>query len=186
MYSPTGRHHRAGRTCRRRCRGQNSDNQSRSRPQRHSNRRPAGRFRSPLPPAPSARRRQSRRRTEYCGKSAAMCASAPAAAPRRCSADRDPPPRRACDRSPSLSPPQEVGDEEDDGGAQRAVDESGEQRVLLAKDVRVKAPAPREHRCGADDQQRPQTTLEAYLDDAWQTITNLRRTRRLKEGRQCA
>ena len=51
----------------------------------------------------------------------------------------------------------------------------------LREDARVDAPAPGEHRCRTDDQQRPQTALEAYRDDAWRTVTNLRRTGRLKQ-----
>ena len=47
--------------------------------------------------------------------------------------------------------------------------------------MRVNAPGPGENRCGADDQERPETALEAYLNNAWRTITNLQRTWPLKQ-----
>ena len=87
----------------------------------------------------------------------------------------------AVDRRLCCLPQQVGGVEEDDGSAERAVDKVVNSVSSLPSTCTLKAPAPGEDRCGADDQQRPQTALEAYLDDAWQTITNPQRTGRLKE-----
>ena len=77
--------------------------------------------------------------------------------------------------------PQDVGDEDDDDGAQYAMDEAGERRVLPGDVHEVDTPAPGEYRGRADDQERPHTALEAHRDDAGWTITDLRRCGRLKQ-----
>jgi hypothetical protein len=82
--------------------------------------------------------------------------------------------------------PQNVGDEDDDNGGQHAVGEAGEPRVVSGEIHEVDTPAPGEYRCGTDDQQRPQTALEAYHNDAGRILSNLQRTGWLKQVLDCA
>ena len=77
--------------------------------------------------------------------------------------------------------PQDVGEEDDDDGAQHAMDEAGEFCIACGKVPEVDTPAPGEHRSRANDHQRPQAALEAYRNNAGHIVTDLRRSGRLKQ-----
>jgi hypothetical protein len=61
------------------------------------------------------------------------------------------------------SVPEHIGDEQDDDGAQRAVDEAGDWRIVSGEVYEIDAPAPGEHSCRADNQsaRRPRLRLTA-------------------------
>ena len=62
--------------------------------------------------------------------------------------------------------PQEVGDEQDDDGAQHAMCDPRELGVLSSEVNDVDTLAPSEHCDRAEDQKHPDTALEADDDDA--------------------
>jgi len=77
--------------------------------------------------------------------------------------------------------PQDIGDEEDDDGAQHAVGEAAKPCILLVEMGKIDTPTPGEYCCRADEQQRADAALQADGDDARRTFGNLRRTGLPKE-----
>ena len=62
--------------------------------------------------------------------------------------------------------PQEIGDEQDDDGAQHAIGEAGEQCLLRVEVGEIDTPAPGEYRNRTEDQGRPDTALDENREHA--------------------
>src|SRR6516165_200227 len=77
--------------------------------------------------------------------------------------------------------PEKVGNQHDDDGAQHAVSDAADPCLLVVEVGEVDAPAPRQHRDRTDDQQRPNTALDAYGKHTRRAYGGLRRTRGAKQ-----
>ena len=73
-----------------------------------------------------------------------------------------------------------IGDQQNDDRAQHAVDEAAEPSLLIMKMGEIDTPAPSQHGNSANDQQRPDTAVDARGEHARRTALHLGRAGRSK------